>query len=321
MPPKKLLELVREKIRTKQYSIRTEQAYIHWVKRYIQFHQFRHPNTLGAPDIEAFLSNLAVIKNVSPSTQNQAFHALLFLYQHVLHISLKDSNIQSLRAKHKEKIPIVLTKEEIHSLILHLNPPYNLIGKILYGAGLRLLEGLRLRVKDIDFNRNEILIFDAKGGKDRISFLPQSIQNPLKIHIAQVKQLHLQDIEKGFGEVYLPYALERKFPQANHEWKWQFIFPANQISTDPRTQKKRRHHLHESSFNKAIKKALQSTSIPKKVSAHTLRHSFATHLLENGTDIRTIQELLGHKDVSTTMIYTHVLRVQHKKNLQSPLDF
>ena len=300
--PKKLLDQVRDVIRLKHYSIRTEQAYVDWIKRYILFHNKRHPKEMGSREIEAFLTYLAVEQNVAASTQNQALSALLFLYRHVLKKDL-DGPIDSVRAKKSKRLPTVLTKEEVFKVMGFLSGTQQLMAKLLYGSGLRLLECIRLRVKDVDFAQHQIVVRDAKGHKDRVTMLPEAVVTPLQEHLRHVKTVHDKDLAQGYGSVYLPFALERKYPNANREWVWQYVFPASKLSQDPRTGAVRRHHLHESGLQKAVRKAAQRAGIDKRISCHTFRHSFATHLLENGYDIRTIQELLGHKDVKTTMIY------------------
>jgi len=323
--PKKLLDQactelcrsVRDAIRLKHYSIRTEQAYVNWIKRYIYFHNVRHPAEMGAAEVQAFLTHLAVEGNVAASTQNQALSALLFLYKKVLHQDL--GPIDAMRAKKPKRLPSVLTKEEVHSVLGHLSSTHLLTAKLLYGSGLRLMECLRLRVKDLDFAHRQILVRDGKGEKDRVTMLPESLVSPLQDHLRIVKRTHEEDLAKGYGAVYLPYALERKYPNAEREWLWQYIFPANRLSVDPRSGIVRRHHIHESSLQKAVRAAAQATGIPKRISPHTFRHSFATHLLEAHYDIRTVQELLGHKDVKTTMIYTHVLN-RGGLAVRSPLD-
>ncbi len=323
--PKKLLDQactelcrsVRDAIRLKHYSIRTEQAYVNWIKRYIYFHNVRHPAEMGAAEVQAFLTHLAVEGNVAASTQNQALSALLFLYKKVLHQDL--GPIDAMRAKKPKRLPSVLTKEEVHSVLGHLSGTHLLTAKLLYGSGLRLMECLRLRVKDLDFAHRQILVRDGKGEKDRVTMLPESLVSPLQDHLRIVKRTHEEDLAKGYGAVYLPYALERKYPNAEREWLWQYIFPANRLSVDPRSGIVRRHHIHESSLQKAVRAAAQATGIPKRISPHTFRHSFATHLLEAHYDIRTVQELLGHKDVKTTMIYTHVLN-RGGLAVRSPLD-
>lgn len=321
MKKRKLLDQVRDKIRLKHYSIRTEKAYADWIKRYIFFHKMKHPKDMGVREIEEFLTDLAVNRQVAPSTQNQAFNALLFLYKQVLEIEFEQQRIDAVRAKRKERIPTVLTKEEVTELIQQMEGVYQLIAKLIYGGGLRILECLRLRVQHIDFGNSEIQLLDTKGCKDRITFLPESLCGDLHVHLESVKYLHRQDLEKGFGEVYLPHALDKKYRKACCDWSWQYVFPSKRLSRDPRSGKIRRHHIHESVFGREIKKAAKRIGIVKKISAHTLRHSFATHLLQNGVDIRNIQELLGHQDIATTMIYTHVLRDLNRNQIQSPLDY
>jgi len=318
MTKPRLLDQVRMVIRRKHYSIRTEQAYVDWIRRYILFHNKRHPEKMGVPEIEAFLIHLANDLHVAANTQNQAFAALLFLYREVLQIPLT-SYVQVLQAKRPKRLPTVLTKAEAKTVIELLSHPYKLMTQILYGSGLRLMECVRLRVKDIDFNRREVLVRDGKGSKDRITILAENTIKPLEKHLLQIKNFHQIYLEKGYGSVYLPHALSRKYPKAGKEWIWQWVFPARSISSDPRTGKKRRHHASSSSLQKAVKAAARLSEIPKRITPHTFRHSFATDLLESGYDIRTVQELLGHKDVKTTMIYTHVLN-RGPLAVKSPLD-
>ena len=315
---KKLLDVVRDTIRRKHYSIRTEEAYVNWIRRFILFHGKRHPKDMGAAEVEAFLTHLATEGHVSASTQNQAFSALLFLYRKVLHRKL-DAPVHALRAKESRHIPAVLTREEVRQVIAQLSGVYQLQARLLYGSGLRLLECLRLRVKDIDFQRRAITVRDTKGNEDRITMLPDSVIEPLKEHLQRVRRLHEEDLAKGYGSVYLPDALDRKYPNASREWIWQYVFPSDRLSTDPRSGVVRRHHLDESGLQKAVRAAARAAGINKRVTCHTFRHSFATHLLENGYDIRTVQELLGHKNVKTTMIYTHVLQ-RGGLAVRSPLD-
>ncbi|MCD6553190.1 MAG: integron integrase [Anaerolineae bacterium] len=315
---KRLLDQVRDAIRLKHYSIRTEQAYVNWIKRYIFFHNLEHPRDMGIPEIEAFLTHLAVDKNVAASTQNQAFAALLFLYREVLKIDL-EGPIDSIRAKKPQRLPTVMTREEVMAVITAMSGTFQLIAKLLYGSGLRLIECLRLRVKDIDFAQHQIIVRDGKGMKDRVTMLPDTLVEPLREHLQRVKMLHQQDLAEGYGAVYLPAALERKYPHANREWIWQYVFPAAKRSKDPRSGVIRRHHLGTSAIQNAVRKAAKLAGINKHVTPHTFRHSFATHLLEAGYDIRTVQELLGHKNVKTTMIYTHVLN-KGPLAVRSPLD-
>lgn len=321
MPKKKLLDQVREQIRVRHYSMKTEKTYIGWIKRYIFFHQKKHPIEMGKEEIEAFLTHLAVDRKVSATTQNQAFNAILFLYTQVLGIPLKDQNIQALRAQQRIHIPVVLTKDEIGCVISNLNGVYQLMGYLMYGCGLRMKEVLSLRVKDVDFGFDKIYIWDSKSLKDRTVPLPQKLKQRLKVQVEFVEEQHRQDLSDGFGSVYLPHALERKYPNAHKETKWQYLFPMNAVSTDPRTGVRRRHHVLEKTFGRNIKQAAQKANIHKRVTSHIFRHSYATHLLQRGVDIRSIQELLGHKSVETTMIYTHVVKELNQASIKSPLDF
>jgi len=320
LPPDspRLLVRVRDRIRFKHYSIRTEIAYLDWIKRFIIFHGKRHPSALGAEEVEAFLTHLAVVREVAASTQNQAKSAILFLYKEVLGAELPWlDGIES--AKPSRRLPVVLTVDEVASLLGHLRGVHALVGRLLYGTGMRIMEALRLRVKDVEFSRREILIRDGKGAKDRITMLPDGLAPALRRQLAFAAQTHRDDLAAGFGEVYLPAALERKYPAAGREWCWQYVFPAERRSADPRTGAIRRHHLGDQAFQRAMRQALRDANVAKPATPHTLRHSFATHLLEQGYDIRTVQELLGHADVSTTMIYTHVLN-RGGRAVVSPLD-
>ena len=316
----KLLDIVRGKIRLKHYSIRTEQAYVDWIKRYILHFDKQHPKDLGAAEVEQFLTYLAVHGKVSASTQNQAKSALLFLYKEVLGEALPWLN-EIEHAKTPKRLPVVLTKNEVQAILKQLDGTHHLIVSLLYGTGMRILEALRLRVKDVDFERKEILIRDGKGFKDRITMLPASLVVPLKKHLEKVKSLHEGDLVKGYGAVYLPTALSKKYPYAARDWVWQYVFPSNKLSVDPRSEggEIRRHHVQDQAVQRAVRQAVVSADIQKAATPHTLRHSFATHLLESGYDIRTVQELLGHSDVATTMIYTHVLN-KGGRGVSSPLD-
>jgi integron integrase len=317
-PKSKLLDHMREIMRLKHLSYRTEAAYISWAKRFIVFHDKRHPKDMGAAEIRAFLAHLAVHEHVASSTQNGALNALLFLYRHVLKQPFPDLG-EIERAKRPRRVPTVFTQEEVHQLLAHLTGVSHLMASLLYGAGLRLMECVRLRVKDVDFAYRQITVRDGKGAQDRVTMLPQSLIAPLQRHLSKVKLVHEEDVLAGYGEVYLPYAFARKDPSAGTSWVWQYVFPAAQRSIDPRSGIVRRHHVSETVLQKAVRSALRRSGIQKRGSCHTLRHSFATHLLEQGYDIRTVQELLGHKDVSTTMVYTHVLQ-RGGKGVRSPLD-
>lgn len=317
-PPKKLLDQVKDQIRLKHYSYRTEETYIQWIRRYILFHKKRHPKDMGVPEIEAFLNHLAVEENVTASTQNQALSALLFLYQQVLRQDL-DQRIDAIRAKKSHYLPTVLTPEEVRAILTQLSGVHRLIVQILYGSGLRQTECLELRVKDLDFAQQQIIVRSGKGNKDRVTPMPQKLIEPLQEHLRIVRRTHQEDLDRGDGRVPLPFALAKKYPNAEREWGWQFVFPAIGMKKDDHTPFAYRHPLHESGLQKALKQAVRATGIQKRVSCHTFRHSFATHLLQNGYDIRTIQDLLGHKDVKTTMMYTHVLN-RGGRGVRSPLD-
>jgi integron integrase len=318
-PPPKLLDQLRERIRLKHYSIRTEQSYVQWVRRYIIFHGKPHPAEMGKPELEAFLTSLAVERNVSASTQTQALSALLFLYKEVLELDFPWLT-EVTRAKRPRRLPSVLTVEEARQLMQAVDDPLmDLVVRLLYGSGMRLLECLRVRIKDVEFTRREIVIREGKGNKDRVTMLPESLCDRLRGQVDFVKAQHAADLAVGRGEVWLPDALAAKYPNAAKALAWQYVFPADGFSTDPRSGKVRRHHVDEKRVQRAVKRAAERAGIAKLVSPHTLRHSFATHLLEAGYDIRTVQELLGHKDVATTMIYTHVLN-KGGRGVTSPLD-
>ncbi len=318
---RKLLDMVRDKIRFKHYSYSTEKTYIHWIKHYIFFHNKKHPVEMGKEEIEAFLTFLATKKRVSPTTQNQAFSAILFLYKEVLGIDMSEWNIQALRAQERKHIPVVLTKDEVQKVLKNLNTTYKLIVTLMYGCGLRMSEVLNLRIKDIDFGFNKVYIWDSKSLKDRTVPLPLKLKEELQVQVQRVEAIHKKDLEDGFGSVYLPFMYEKKYPKAKFETKWQYLFPMSKTSTDPRTQTVRRHHILEKTLGRNIKIASQEANIHKRVTSHIFRHSYATHLLQAGIDVRSIQELLGHKSVETTMIYTHVVAEMNKAKLISPLDF
>ncbi len=314
----RLLDLVRNQIRVRHYSIRTETSYIMWIKQFIRFHQLRHPADMGALEIQDFLTYLAVKRRVSASTQNQALCALVFLYKKVLNLDFEDLN-DMVRAKRPARLPTVFTRDQAQLVLAQLDGTIQLMAQLLYGSGLRLLECARLRVKDINFEYKQILVRNGKGNKDRITMLPELVADKLLIHLQETKLLHDVYLSKDAGSVYLPYALDKKYPNAKTEWAWQYVFPACRLSKDPRSGIKQRHHISEQRLQRAVKKAILASNIPLQASCHTFRHSFATHLLESGYDIRTVQELLGHKDIRTTQIYTHVL---NKPGLcvNSPLD-
>ena len=313
----KLLDQVRHILRVKHYSPRTEENYVQWIRRFILFHRKRHPDEMGDVEITAYLNHLAVYGKVSASTQNQALCALIFLYKHVLNREVGELKLKW--AKKPKRLPVVLTKDEVRRLLDQLSDTHWLMANLLYGSGLRLSECLQLRIQDMDFSYKQITVRNSKGDKDRVTMMPDIIIKKLEDHPESVKRLHNRDLKNGFGMVYLPDALERKYRNANKEWGWQFVFPATQISTDPGSGIRRRHHIHETVLQKAVKVAIRRAGIIKHASCHTLRHSFATHLLEAGYDIRTVQELLGHNSVETTMIYTHVLN-KGGKGVKSPAD-
>jgi integron integrase len=316
--PPKQLDRLRRACRVRHYSIRTEDAYHDWCKRFILFHNKRHPQEMGAAEINAFLTHLAVEGHVSASTQNQAFSAILFLYQKVLEVD-PGRIAGMIRAMRPKRLPVVLTHDEVQRLLAELQDPYRLVAQLLYGSGLRLLEALRLRTQDVDFARREILVRHGKGGKDRRTMLARSIIPELQAHLAQVRELHQRELAEGRGRVLLPDAFDRKAPSAVTDWRWQWVFPSFTISVDPRTGWRLRHHLHDGTVSREITQAGRRAHLGKRPTAHSLRHSFATHLLEAGYDIRTVQELLGHVNVETTMIYTHVLN-KGGRGVDSPLD-
>jgi integron integrase len=318
---KKLLDIVRDKVRFKHYSISTERTYIHWIKHYIFFHNKKHPIEMGKAQIEEFLTFLAVEKHVAPITQNQAFSAILFLYKEVLGIDLTNENIQALRAQERKHVPVVLTKDEVKKVMENIEGIYNLVVMLMYGCGLRMSEVLSLRIKDIDFGFNKVYIWDSKSLKDRTVPLPLKLKQKLLIQIETVCEIHKKDLLQGYGTVFMPFALEKKYPNVKSDIKWQFLFPMNNVSKDPRSEIIRRHHIHPKTLGRNISKASKKANIFKKISSHTFRHSYATHLLQYGTDIQSIQELLGHKSIETTMIYTHVVKELNKDDIKSPLDF
>jgi integron integrase len=315
----KLLDQVRLAIRARHYSLRTEEAYVQWIKRFVCFHGLRHPREMGAAEVNQFLTHLAVAHNVAAATQNQASSAIYFLYREVLDQKVGWFN-DIVRAKKPKKLPVVLSREEVRRVMSCLTGSKWIMAGLLYGSGLRLMECIRLRVKDVDFSYKQIVVRDGKCQKDRVTMLPVKVNSALREHLRQVRTIHEKDLKEGFGRAYLPHALEKKYPNAACKWAWQYVFPASKRSLDPRSGAERRHHAHRQVLQRAVKQAVERAGISKPASCHTLRHSFATHLLEAGYDIRTVQELLGHKDVSTTMIYTHVLN-QGGMGVRSPADF
>lgn len=324
---KKLLEQFKEALRNCHYSARTEETYLKWVRQFIRHHNpdidkgqvARHPRDMGIAEINEFITHIVSQKNIAASTQNQALSAILFLYRHVLNVQLEEVALAPIRPTRPKRIPTVLSKDEVKKTIAQMTGIHKLITQVMYGGGLRLMEVIRLRVKDLDFANHQVIIRDGKGENDRITTFPDLLLEPLRLHLKQIKAQHDQDLSLGLGTVHLPYALEKKYPNANREFAWQYVFPAPDFSMDPATGIKQRHHINETGLQKAVKQAAKLAKIDKPVSPHTFRHSFATHLLQNGYDIRTVQELLGHKDVKTTMIYTHVLQ-RGGLAVKSPLD-
>lgn len=318
MEKPRLIDQTRNVLRLHHYSIRTEEVYIQWIKRFIYFHNKRHPKDMGEREVSSFLTHLAVDKHVSASTQNQALSAILFLYKRVLEVELAWLD-DVVRAKRPKYLPVVLSKQEVRQVLNAMSGTNALVAKLLYGTGMRLMEALRLRVQDVDFEQYQIIVRSGKGNKDRITTLPETLVGPLKEQLEKARVIHNNDLSEGYGRVYLPFALDRKYPGAGVDFCWQYCFPSVGRSTDPVTGRIGRHHLHDKNIGRAIRNAARKVGINKRVSSHTMRHSFATHLIENGYDIRTVQELLGHKDVSTTMIYTHVLN-KGGRGVKSPLD-
>lgn len=312
----KFLDTMREKIRVKHYSYKTEKTYVDWAERYIRFHKLRHPAEMGRDEVESFLTHLAVDRQVSSSTQNQALHALLFMYEHV--VGKKLEHVEPMRAKKSVHVPAVLSQDEVKKVLGRLNGVYYIIGRLLYGSGMRLMECMRLRVKDVNFDLRTVTVRDTKSDRDRVTVLPASIVEPLRAHLKRVQLQHEEDMRVGRGSVEMPGALARKYPNAEFEWGWQYVFPASKFSADPRSGVIRRHHLYETSVQKAVRRAALEAGIVRPTGPHILRHSFATHLLQEGYDIRKIQELLGHQDLKTTMIYTHVANVS--AGVKSPAD-
>jgi integron integrase len=320
LPPgqPRLLDRVRHAIRARHYSLRTEEAYVGWIRRYVLFHGKRHPIEMREPEINAFVTSLAVDGPVSASTQTQALSAILFLYRHVLGTDLPELHTV-IRAKKPGRLPTVLTRAEVRAVIGRMYGPPKLVATLLYGTGMRLLEALRLRVKDVEFGNNRILVRDPKGHRDRVVPFPAVVRAAMPNWLSRVQRIHADDLSRGFGGVFLPGSIAKKYPGSEKDWGWQFVFPADRISLDPRSQVERRHHLHETAIQRALRAAVSELGISRRVSCHTFRHSFATHLLEEGYDIRTIQELLGHQDVKTTMVYTHVLN-RGGRGVRSPAD-
>jgi len=317
-PRPRLLDLLRKAVRVRHYSPRTEEAYVRWVTRFVVFHGKRHPAEMGGPEVTAFLNWLAEIRRVSPSTQTQALSALLFLYRHVLGYDLPWMT-EVVRAPARTRLPVVLTREEVRAVVRRLDGVERLVVMLLYGSGLRLLEALRLRIKDLDFRQGQVVVRGGKGDKDRVTMLPEALKDDLRRHLAAWRERHEREVAGGGGLVWLPNALERKFPGAGRDWPWQWVFPASRLTAHPETGELFRHHLHPTAVQRGVARAAREARIGKRATCHSFRHSFATHLLEDGYDIRTVQELLGHSDVSTTMIYTHVLN-RGAFGVRSPAD-